>query len=133
MKKTTATVPTIILIALVSALLLAASGAFAQSSTSNLTRTATWIPPTARENGDLLAPGDLAAFRLYRMIDAKPVLGGTYAGTATSAALALQPATCYELYLTAVDQGGLESLPSNTVKVCTYGPKAPTGLQVNFK
>jgi len=126
----TPTVPRLIVLI---ALLLIVTAASAQSSNSNLTATITWTAPTERENGEPLAPGDLASFKLYRVVDGKPIASATYAGTATSAQLSLAPASCYELQMTAVDTQGLESLPSDSVTACTYGPKAPVNFKLNRK
>ena len=72
-----------------------------------LTRSAAWTPPTTRENGEPLAASELAEYRLYRVVDGAPVLAASYPGDSASATLPLDPRSCYDLYLTAVDTQAL--------------------------
>lgn len=95
-----------------------------------------WEPPTTRENGTPLQPGDLAEYRVYSVDgDEYAVLQSTDGeATGTTVGIDLPPRLAsYELSFaaTAVDQEGLESEYSNTATVTArHWPFAPKRARI---
>ena len=93
--------------------------------------TASWTPPTVRENGDPLGADDIAAYKIYQVVDEQAALMATVSG-GTTYAFAVPAGECVMLYVTAVDTRDLESKPSNDVTVCAVAPGSPTEFKVTM-
>lgn len=110
------------------AIVLVATPAHAQDSVDHGVN---WQPPTQRENGDALAPEELAAFKLYRVGQQLTLLATV---TDSNDYVVTVPAgECFEMYVTAVDTGNLESKPSLHVNACAILPNAPTEFKVTVR
>ena len=112
-------------------LLLAAITISAAHAQSTVSSTASWTPPATRENGDPLGVDDIAAYKIYTVLNEQAESVATVSG-GTTYAFTVPAGECITLYVTAVDTRDLESKPSNDVTVCAMAPGAPTEFKVTM-